>query len=173
MNFDEQIKKMIADGARKEIARERAWTRYAMEEIAGGKCKECGQRVKDIDSHMEFVHGGKQKTLFEEAFGDQYQVSGGHDELTPRRYPNSKQPNGELGDELNLTQNFTEAIAEEDMITADKPDEMMNDSWREVDNKKHQTMSLENKDEGTFYTHDGSSELDFGGPSPICGCGGT
>jgi len=311
MNFDNRIRKIVTEGARKEVAREHAWLLYAKEELRGGRCDICKDYVQDMESHIENTHGGKQKTLFEEAFGNQFQVSGGHEELEPRRYPNAKQPPDEtLGDELNLTgdvatEDFTDTIdkwankmgvrldhdpdqvpadeislddasvrwtnpaarlgmlkgadipdkmhfmykdamwhqlpdevqdkiastqldyfgegamgtdlsdeeekfldqtfddvinerpnigyqnadmevhqrtgismakiyhfrssiigggkmgAYEDMITADKPFEMMGDSWEEVDNKKHQTMSLENKDEGTFFTHDGDAEGSF------------
>ena len=66
------------------------------------RCSICHERVKDEIAHIDKVHAGESRSLYEEAFGDQY-TTGGFDELKPRKYPHTEAPNGMVNDELNVT----------------------------------------------------------------------
>jgi len=162
MNKD--IEEYFKKSSKIERAKENAFLKKAYRELAtedADMCDICHKYVDDIDSHRETVHGGKQKTLFEmyaeedESYGDQY-TTGGWDELDPKRYPHAKAPRGHSNDELNVTQDLTE----EDLLTSDPINEYT--SAVPTDNEKHQTQnlqnSIENDDEGNFYTHDGQAE---------------
>ena len=130
-----------------ERARENVFLKHAYEELAvelGDTCPICNKFVDDVDDHIDKVHGGTQKTLFEEAFGKPYQVSGGWEELDPPRYPHSKLPKEFVGDERNLTEDFSEEFFD----TADIMEEYDNIP---TDNMKHQTQNLQNSiDEGRW-----------------------
>lgn len=134
-----------------ERARENTFLKHAYEELAvelGDTCPICNKFVDDVDDHIDKVHGGKQKTLFEEAFGKPYQVSGGWEELDPPRYPHSKLPKEFVGDERNLTEDFSEEFFD----TADVMPEYDNIP---TDNMKHQTQNLQNSiDEGRWDEED-------------------
>ena len=126
-----------------ERARENTFLKHAYEELAvelGDTCPICNKFVDDVDDHIDKIHGGTQKTLFEEAFGKPYQVSGGWEELDPPRYPHSKLPKEFVGDERNLTEDFSEEFFD----TADIMEEYDNIP---TDNMKHQTQNLQNTQE--------------------------